>query len=107
MGFVSFNFLGYAFYPAKEIRCNLFKTNNTEPPVFCTNITSARWFVWILGGLFFEQLARYLPLVYTINELDTLLYHTIAAGILLYIQLGYCILFYLTEKNLVKDCDKG
>ena len=60
-----------------------------------------RWIVWIVGGLFFDQLSRYIPLVYDQDELNTLSYHLIAAGIILFIQLVYFLIFYFTEKKNV------
>lgn len=60
-----------------------------------------RWIVWIVGGLFFDQLSRCIPLVYDQDELNTLSYHLIAAGIILFIQLVYFLIFYFTEKKNV------
>jgi hypothetical protein len=64
------------------------------------------WIVWIIGGLFFDQLSRCIPLVYGQDELDTLSYHLIAAGIMLFIQLIYYLTFYFTEKYLSRSVSR-
>lgn len=58
------------------------------------------WITWIIGGLFFDQLLGCIPYVDGRDALDTLPYHLIAAGIILFIQLVYFLTFYFTEKSL-------
>lgn len=59
------------------------------------------WFGWILRGVFWEPLMNCFPMAVDTSELEHLAEHSIAAGILLIIQVGYFLLYYFTEKKSI------
>lgn len=64
------------------------------------------WFGWILRGVFWEPLMDCFPMVVLDTDLMYLAEQSIAAGILLIIQVGYFLLYYFTEKKSIASSEQ-